>query len=160
MREPVTAYIGLGANLGQAEQALRDALARLGRLPQTVLVRHSSLYRTAPVDADGPDYVNAVAEVSTGLNAPELLEQLQRVESEAGRERPYRHAPRTLDLDLLLYGDAAIASARLEVPHPRMRDRAFVLLPLAEIAPQHVAEAQLRAVAGQAIARLPFGRAG
>jgi len=156
MRAPVTAYIGLGANLGQPEQALHDALARIGQLPQTALVRHSSLYRTAPVDAHGPDYVNAVAEIRTGLNAPELLVQLRTIESDAGRERPYRNAPRTLDLDLLLYGGATIDSAHLQVPHPRMLQRAFVLQPLAEIAPQCVSESQLRAVAGQAITRLPL----
>jgi 2-amino-4-hydroxy-6-hydroxymethyldihydropteridine diphosphokinase len=157
MREPVTAYIGLGANLGQPEQALRAALAQVARLPGTVLVRQSSMYRTAPVDAAGPDFINAVAEIGTTLSAPELLAQLQRIESEAGRERPYRNAPRTLDLDLLLYGAASIASERLQVPHPRLRERAFVLLPLAEIAPQLVSDAQLRAVAEQAVARLPAG---
>jgi 2-amino-4-hydroxy-6-hydroxymethyldihydropteridine diphosphokinase len=157
MREPVTAYIGLGANLGEPAQALRDALARIGQLPATTLVRQSSLYRSAPVDAAGPDYVNAVAEVRTQLTAPELHVQLQGIEIEAGRERPYRNAPRTLDLDLLLFGAATIASARLQVPHPRMHERAFVLMPLAEIAPDLVSEAQLRVVAGQAITRLPAG---
>ncbi|AMO22032.1 2-amino-4-hydroxy-6-hydroxymethyldihydropteridine diphosphokinase [Ramlibacter solisilvae] len=155
MREPVTAYIGLGANLGLPEQALRAALDRIARLPLTALVRRSSLYRSAPVDAGGPDYINAVAEISTGLTAPELLAQLQRIEADAGRERPYRNAPRTLDLDLLLFGAASIASASLQVPHPRMHERAFVLVPLAEIAPQCVSEQQLRSVSGQAIARLP-----
>jgi 2-amino-4-hydroxy-6-hydroxymethyldihydropteridine diphosphokinase len=155
MREPVTAYIGLGANLGQPEQALRGALVRIAELPETILVCQSSMFRSAPVDAQGPDYINAVAEISTGLTAPELILQLQRIESEAGRERPYRNAPRTLDLDLLLYGAATIASARLQVPHPRMHERAFVLLPLAEIAPSRVSDEQLRAVAGQRIERLP-----
>jgi 2-amino-4-hydroxy-6-hydroxymethyldihydropteridine diphosphokinase len=155
MREPVTAYIGLGANLGQSAQALRDALIRIGRLPETSLVRHSSLYCSAPVDAQGPDFTNAVAEISTRLSAPELHAQLQRIETDAGRERPHRNAPRTLDLDLLLFGNATIASARLLVPHPRMNERAFVLVPLAEIAPQLVSDQQLRAVAGQAITPLP-----
>jgi 2-amino-4-hydroxy-6-hydroxymethyldihydropteridine diphosphokinase len=154
MREPVTAYIGLGANLGQSAQALREALIRIGRLPETSLVRHSSLYHSAPVDAQGPDFTNAVAEVSTRLSAPELHAQLQSIETDAGRERPYRNAPRTLDLDLLLFGMAIIASARLQVPHPRMYERAFVLVPLAEIAPRLVSDAQLRAVADQAITRL------
>jgi 2-amino-4-hydroxy-6-hydroxymethyldihydropteridine diphosphokinase len=155
MREPVTAYIGLGANLGQPVQALRDALTRIGQLPETTLAKHSSLYRSAPVDAQGPDYINAVAEVSTRLSAPELHAQLQRIETDAGRERSYRNAPRTMDLDLLLFGSATIASARLQVPHPRMHERAFVLVPLAEIAPQLVSDAQLRAVVGQAIEPLP-----
>src|SRR5688500_4822371 len=108
MREAFRAYVALGANLGDAAQAVKDALTRLGDLDATRLVRHSSLYRSAPVDSHGPDYVNAVAELATRLTAPELLAQLQRVELAAGRERPYRNAPRTLDLDLLLYGDARI----------------------------------------------------
>ena len=95
-----------------------------------------------------------MVELETGLAAPALLAQLQRIEQEAGRERPYRNAPRTLDLDLLLYGSASIASAQLTVPHPRMLLRAFVLVPLAEIAPERVSSEQLAAVAHQAIERL------
>ncbi|HXD42362.1 MAG TPA: 2-amino-4-hydroxy-6-hydroxymethyldihydropteridine diphosphokinase [Ramlibacter sp.] len=154
MRDAVIAYVGLGANLGDAAQAVRDAIARIGQLPDTEVIRRSSFYRTAPVDAGGPDYVNAVAEISTRLAAPDLLAQMQRLEQAAGRERPYRNAPRTLDLDLLLYGSARIDSAQLQVPHPRMNTRAFVLVPLAEIAPQLVAPARLEAVAGQRITRL------
>jgi 2-amino-4-hydroxy-6-hydroxymethyldihydropteridine diphosphokinase len=153
-REPVSAWIGLGANLGDAQQAVLDAADAIGRLPLTTVTRRSSLYRSAPVDAGGPDYVNAVVEVRTGLSAPELLAQLQQVELGAGRTRPYRNAPRTLDLDLLLYGSASIASERLTVPHPRMNERAFVLLPLAEIAPQCVPPAALAAVTSQVIARM------
>ena len=134
---------------------VRDAIAQISALPQTTLTRHSSLYRTAPIDAVGPDYVNAVAEVATHLSAPELLAQLQRLELQAGRRRPYRNAPRTLDLDLLLFGDGRIASAALTVPHPRLRERAFVLVPLAEIAPQRVPADWLAAVAGQPLKRLP-----
>ena len=155
MREPVTAYVGLGANLGEPVRALQQALDALGRLPRTTLVRRSSFYRSAPVDAGGPDFINAVAEISTGLDAPELLAQLQALEQGAGRERPYRNAPRTLDLDLLLYGFARIDSPLLIVPHPRMRERAFVLHPLAEIAPQRVTASELAAVATQRIAPLP-----
>lgn len=151
---PVTACIALGANLGDAPATLRWALARIGALPQTRLVCCSSLYRTAPIDSSGPDYINAVAEVATGLHAPALLQALQQIELTAGRERPYHNAPRTLDLDILLYGDAHIDSPHLQVPHPRMDERAFVLVPLAEIAPQRVSVAQLAAVQGQAIARL------
>jgi len=154
MREEVTAYVGLGANLGDAVQALRTAIARLGTLPHTRVTRSSSLYRTAPFDAGGPDYINAVAELSTGLNAPQLLAQLQSLEHEAGRERPFRNAPRTLDLDLLLFGSGTIASATLSVPHPRMMERAFVLVPLAEIAPHLVDPQQLRAVANQLVTRV------
>ena len=153
-RDPVTAYVGIGANLGDAGKAVREAIARIGRLPHTSVSRHSSLYRTAPVQAAGPDYVNAVAEISTRLTAPDLLAHLQGLEQAAGRKRPYPNAPRTLDLDLLLYGRARIASARLQVPHPRMNARAFVLVPLAEIAPDLVAPAQLAAVADQPLARL------
>lgn len=155
MRDAVTAYVGLGANLGDAAQAVREAIARIAELPHTTVTRQSSLYRTAPVDAGGPDYINAVAEISTRLAAPDLLAQLQRIERAAGRERPYRNAPRTLDLDLLLFGSARIDSTRLQVPHPRMNTRAFVLVPLAEIAPHLVQAAQLEAVAGQRLERLP-----
>jgi 2-amino-4-hydroxy-6-hydroxymethyldihydropteridine diphosphokinase len=155
VRQPVRAFVGLGANLGDPERALHDALAGIAGLPGTQLVGRSRIYRSAPVDAGGPDYLNAVAEVRTRLTAPELLAQLQALEQAAGRERPYRNAPRTLDLDLLLYGDARIASAALTVPHPRMRERAFVLLPLHELAPDCVAQGDLQAVAGQRIAPLP-----
>lgn len=155
MREPVTAFVGLGANLGDAGAALRQALAALGAVPGLRLVRSSRFHRSAPIDAGGPDYVNAVAQVETTLTAPELLRALQSLEDAAGRERPYRNAPRTLDLDLLLYGEARIDSARLTVPHPRMRERAFVLLPLAELAPQRVDARDLAAVAEQRIAPLP-----
>lgn len=151
MREPVTAFVGLGANLGVPQRALADALAALARLPDTRLVRSSRVYRSAPVDAGGPDFFNAVAQLETRLTAPDLLTQLQAIEDAAGRERPYRNAPRTLDLDLLLYGSARIESPSLTVPHPRMTERAFVLVPLADIAPQLVTHAQLQAVAGQRI---------
>lgn len=153
-RQPVTAYVALGANLGDAVQAVRQGIEALRTLPQTQLVRSSPLYRTGPVEASGPDYVNAVVEIATGLDAPELLAQLQAIEARAGRERPYRNAPRTLDLDLLLFGSARMASERLTVPHPRMNERAFVLVPLADIAPALVTPAQLQAVAGQWIERL------
>jgi 2-amino-4-hydroxy-6-hydroxymethyldihydropteridine diphosphokinase len=154
MRDAVTAYVGVGANLGDAADAVRNAIEHLRHLPDTALVAKSSLYRTAPVDSSGPDYVNAVAQLSTRLTAPELLRELQRLENAAGRERPYRNAPRTLDLDLLLFGSARIDSAELQVPHPRMHERAFVLVPLAEITPGLVDEVQLAAVATQGIARL------
>ncbi|MDP3833238.1 MAG: 2-amino-4-hydroxy-6-hydroxymethyldihydropteridine diphosphokinase [Hydrogenophaga sp.] len=150
-RPEVTAYIALGANLGEPAQALRDALRELGSTSGVRLVRASSLYRTAPVDSSGPDYLNAVAEISTTLTAPALLDALQAIEQQAGRERPYRNAPRTLDLDLLLYGQGCIASPRLTVPHPRMSERAFVLVPLVEIAPTLVSPLQLQGVADQAI---------
>lgn len=153
-------FVGLGANLGDAAQTLREALAQLGRLPQTECVAASSLYRSAPVDAAGPDYINAVAELRTQLEPHDLLAQLQALERRFGRERPYRHAPRTLDLDLLLFGDRRVASPALTLPHSGLHQRAFVLAPLAELAPllacaggRSVAEA-LALVADQRISKL------
>jgi 2-amino-4-hydroxy-6-hydroxymethyldihydropteridine diphosphokinase len=148
---PVTAYIALGANLGDARSTLAQTIQALARLPHTSLVQASSLYRSVPVDSSGPDYINAVAEVATRLSAPELLAQLQHLEQVAQRERPYRNAPRTLDLDLLLYGSARIQSPQLCVPHPRLWERAFVLVPLAQIAPGLVGEGALASVRGQGI---------
>lgn len=153
-REPVTAWIGLGGNLGDVAQALREAVQAIDDLPGTRVTARSSLYRTAPCEASGPDYINAVIGIFTTLSAPELLEALQKIEISAGRERPYFHAPRTLDLDLLLYGSARISSPALTVPHPRMGGRAFVLVPLAEVAPDQVSAEQLRSVSGQKIALL------
>ena len=154
MRDAVTAYVGLGANLGDAERAVRDAIVKISNLPHTAVTKQSSLYRSAPVDAGGPDYINAVVELSTSLTAPELLARLQAIEQAAGRERAYRNAPRTLDLDLLLFGDARIASETLQVPHPRMEQRAFVLRPLAEIAPRRVSADLLDAVSDQRLSRI------
>jgi 2-amino-4-hydroxy-6-hydroxymethyldihydropteridine diphosphokinase len=154
-REPVTAYVALGANLGDPAAAVRAAFDALDQVPSTRVVAQSPLYRSAPVDAGGPDFINAVAAVRTALTAPALLAALQAIEQAADRERPYLHAPRTLDLDLLLYGGASIDSPALTLPHPRMRQRAFVLRPLADIAPQLVTPGQLAAVTSQVIARLP-----
>jgi 2-amino-4-hydroxy-6-hydroxymethyldihydropteridine diphosphokinase len=153
-RPEVAAFVALGANLGDAAQTLRDALQTLGCAPDIRLVRASSLYRTAPLQASGPDYINAVAELVTTLTAPALLAALQAIENGAGRERPYRNAPRTLDLDLLLYGSARIDSPHLTVPHPRMGERAFVLVPLHQIAPGLVNPDVLARVSGQAIRSL------
>lgn len=151
MRDWVDAYIGLGGNLGDARVAVQGAIHSIAALPGVELVAQSSLFGSAPVDAGGPDYVNAVVKVRSGLNAMALLEQLQTLELQAGRTRPYINAPRTLDLDLLLYGDAHIMSARLTVPHPRMLQRAFVLHPLAQIAPHRVDAAVLQAVSEQQV---------
>ena len=153
-RDPVVAYIGLGANLGDARQTLQDALQALAQTPGIEQVVASDLYRTAPVDATGPDFINAVAQVHTRLHAMDLLAVLQHIEQAAGRERPYRNAPRTLDLDLLLYGTGHIDSPTLTVPHPRMGERAFVLVPLVALAPDLVSVNALEAVANQAIARI------
>jgi 2-amino-4-hydroxy-6-hydroxymethyldihydropteridine diphosphokinase len=154
------AFVGIGANLGDAQANVQDAILRLARLPHTRLLAHSASYRTAPVDSSGPDYINAVAQLDTTLDAHGLLAALQAIEQAHGRERPYRNAPRTLDLDLLLYGDQLIDTPTLTVPHPRMLERAFVLAPLLEIAPQLAVPgrgplgASLAAAAGQAITRL------
>ena len=145
----VRAYVGLGANLGQPQQAVCHALQELARLPQTRLLGYSRLYRSAPLEAGGPDYVNAVAAVCTALGPLELLGQLQALEQAAGRKRSYRNAPRTLDLDLLLYGDIQLDTPGLQLPHPRMQQRAFVLYPLAELAPEQVSPQALQAVKNQ-----------
>lgn len=129
------AYIGIGANLGDARANVADAIARLAALPASTLLAASSLYRTAPIDAGGDDYLNAVAKIDTALAPHELLQALHGIEQAHGRERPYRNAPRTLDLDLLLYGDEIVATTTLQVPHPRLHQRAFVLVPLLELAP-------------------------
>lgn len=148
------AWIGLGANLGDARATLRTAVQAMAALPGTRLLGCSSLFRSAPVDAGGPDYLNAVAALDTALEPLELLHALQAIELAAGRQRPYRNAPRTLDLDLLLYGDARLDGAELTLPHPRMGLRAFVLLPLAELAPERVGAERLAAVADQRVQRI------
>ena len=153
-RELVNVYAGLGANLGHARQSIDSAILALGKLPETLLVGRSSFYQSAPFQADGPDYTNAVVHLRTRLNAIDLLRAFQSVEDLAGRERPYRNAPRTLDIDLLLYGDGNIQSPELQVPHPRMNERAFVLLPLSELAPDVVTKDELRNVQAQVVTRL------
>lgn len=153
-RVPVTAFVAIGANLGDASTAVLCAINDLAALPATVLVAQSSQYQTAPIASSGPDYINAVVEISTALNAQALLLCLQQIEFEAGRDRPYPNAPRTLDLDILLYGEATVNSPTLTIPHLRMTERAFVLVPLSEIAPERVSKAQLEAVSAQAVTRL------
>jgi 2-amino-4-hydroxy-6-hydroxymethyldihydropteridine diphosphokinase len=153
-RELVNVYAGLGANLGHARQSIDSAILALGKLPETLLVGRSSFYQSAPFQAVGPDYTNAVVHLQTRLNAIDLLRAFQSVENLAGRERPYRNAPRTLDIDLLLYGDGNIQSPKLQVPHPRMHERAFVLLPLSELAPELVTTDELRGVQDQVVNRL------
>ena len=154
MPDLVLATLGVGANLGDPRTAVRKAIEDLAQLPGTVTVAVSSLYGSAPLDADGPDYVNAVLQVRTALSPDALLAALQAIEQQAGRERPYRNAPRTLDLDILLYGEHRVDRDDLQIPHPRMWQRAFVVLPLAEIAPDLVSPAQVQAVAGQGLHRL------
>ena len=150
-----TAYVGVGSNLNDPRAQVLQAFTELDGLPHTRVVRKASLYRSAPMGhAAQPDFVNAVAQVETGLPAERLLAELQAVEARRGRERSFPNAPRTLDLDLLLYGTARIASPALTVPHPRMHERAFVLKPLLEIAPQLPFTAQLDACADQEVERI------
>ncbi|MCG8991397.1 2-amino-4-hydroxy-6-hydroxymethyldihydropteridine diphosphokinase [Laribacter hongkongensis] len=130
------AAIALGANLGDAAASVRDAMQALASLPETRWLAGSPLYRTAPVGyADQPDFVNAVALVETGLTPQELLAALQKLEEQGGRVRSFRNAPRTLDLDLLVYGEVQLDTPELTLPHPRMHERTFVLMPLADVAP-------------------------
>jgi len=155
----VTAYVGLGANLGDARQALQQAAQELAGADGIGELRLSPLYRTAPIESSGPDYINAVAWLRTRLAPHELLDVLQHIERLHGRERPYRNAPRTLDLDLLLYGGQCIDTPRLNVPHPRMHQRAFVLRPLLDLAPEMKLQGKslpelLQACAGQALQAL------
>ena len=130
------AYIGLGANLGQAAASLQAAAAQLAALPGWLDARGSALYRSAPIDSSGPDYWNAVLALETERPPEHLLASLLAIEQQHGRERPYRNAPRTLDLDLLAVGELRLSSPRLSLPHPRLQQRAFVLLPLLELAPE------------------------
>ena len=150
---PSTVWIGLGANLGGRADTLRLAIGAIDAISETRVQRVSSLYRSTPVDAGGPDYLNAVAELSTTLAPQALLQALQAIELAAGRQRPYRNAPRTLDLDIVDWADATIDTATLTVPHPRLWQRAFVLRPLAELVPQRVPASALQAVQTQAIER-------
>ena len=157
----IKSFVGLGANIGEPAVQVRRAIDALGKLPRTRLVRASSLYRSAPVGyKDQPDFVNAVAEIETELGPEALLEELLEIEARFGRTRTFPNAPRILDLDLLLYGEQIVAEPGLAVPHPRMHERAFVLAPLAEIAPQAAlpgrgtAAMLLAACEGQAVARV------
>jgi 2-amino-4-hydroxy-6-hydroxymethyldihydropteridine diphosphokinase len=127
------AWIALGANLGDRRGTLQAAIDALRTLPRTRLTARSRFWASAPVDAGGPDYLNAVVRLDTLLDPHELLAALQRIEARFGRVRSMRNAPRTLDLDLLLAGDAVIDTPTLTVPHPRLHERAFVLRPMADI---------------------------
>jgi 2-amino-4-hydroxy-6-hydroxymethyldihydropteridine diphosphokinase len=155
------AYVGIGSNLEDPRGQVLRAFDELGRLPRTRVTARSSLYRTAPVGhLAQPDFVNAVAALDTQLLAPELLATLLALEARHDRKRSFANAPRTLDLDLLLYGDAQIDEPGLSVPHPRMHERAFVLAPLVEIAPAAAipgvgpASEQLAACSGQKVERI------
>jgi 2-amino-4-hydroxy-6-hydroxymethyldihydropteridine diphosphokinase len=130
----VIAAVALGSNLGDREAHLRFAFEHLAGLLRPL--RRSSLYETTPVGTSGPPFLNAAAVGETQLEAHDLLSALLVLEAERGRERPFRGAPRTLDLDLVLYGDRVVDAPGLVIPHPRFRERRFVLQPLAEIAPR------------------------
>ena len=136
MPEPVPAYIALGANLGEPAVQIERALEELAKLPDSRVVGRSRLYLSRPAGyADQPDFVNAVARLDTTLSARDLLDRLLELEHRHGRVRSFRNSPRTLDLDILLYDRLILNEPGLHLPHPRMHERPFVLLPLAEIAP-------------------------
>jgi 2-amino-4-hydroxy-6-hydroxymethyldihydropteridine diphosphokinase len=141
--------IALGSNLGDSLSIVKDALKILAQTSGITLQAHSSWYQTAPVGPPQPDYLNGCALVDVQLTPQELLETLLRIEAQFGRVREERNGPRTLDLDLLLFDDLILDIPNLQLPHPRMRERAFVLVPLAEIAPNWV-----EPVSGKAIAQL------
>ena len=143
-----------GANLGKAQATVLQAILDVGALATSQLVKASSLYASAPHEAAGPEFVNAVAMYDTDLPPLALLDALQNLEKTAGRERPHLNAPRTLDLDIIFYGDIALDSPCLTLPHPRWQKRAFVLVPLAEISPDKVSPALLSSVANQSVRRI------
>jgi 2-amino-4-hydroxy-6-hydroxymethyldihydropteridine diphosphokinase len=150
-----TAYVGIGSNLKDPRAQVLQAFNELEGLPQTRVVKKSSLYRTEPIGhAEQADYINAVAQLETGLPAERLLAELQALEARHGRERSFPNAPRTLDLDILLFGNARIHSEALTVPHPRMHERAFVLKPLLEIAPELPFQAHLDSCKDQKVERI------
>ena len=146
--------MAFGANLGEAQATVLHAILDVGALATSQLVKASSLYASAPHEAAGPEFVNAVAMYDTDLPPLALLDALQNLEKTAGRERPYLNAPRTLDLDIIFYGDISLDSPRLTLPHPRWQKRAFVLVPLAEISPDKVSPALLSSVANQSVRRI------
>jgi 2-amino-4-hydroxy-6-hydroxymethyldihydropteridine diphosphokinase len=129
------AFIGLGGNIGDTKQLIKDAIVCLAQHPELRILTRSCMYQSAPVDAEGDDYINAVISLETQISPEELLRICQQVELSFGRERPYLNAPRTLDLDVLAYDQIAINNDALTIPHPRMIERSFVLYPLLEIAP-------------------------
>ncbi len=158
-RTPVIAYVGMGANLGEAQATLLAAAKEIGSSPGVHQTWMSPMYRSAPVDAGGPDFTNAVLKVETSLTPEALLSRLQEIELAHGRERPYRNAPRSLDLDLLLHGSEQRQTEFLTLPHPRMHERAFVLMPLRDLAPgmvlsQGIIEELLAACSDQLLSRL------
>ncbi|MEM6425722.1 MAG: 2-amino-4-hydroxy-6-hydroxymethyldihydropteridine diphosphokinase [Cyanobacteria bacterium P01_D01_bin.128] len=160
--QSVMGAIALGSNIGNSIDILKLAVAGLNQAPGVIIIACSSVYRTTPIGPPQPDFLNACVLFSTTLSPERLLNTLLSTEIRFGRQRRERWGPRTLDLDLLLYGDAVVTTPQLEVPHPRMGDRAFVLVPLAEIAPdwidpvsQRSITALLQNVSRQGVERLP-----
>lgn len=129
----VFAYVAIGSNVGDSQAIVQQAMRDIGALPHTVLLEQSSIWKTAPWQTQGPDFLNAVVRVQTSLAPQELMSALLNLENKAGRTRPYRYAPRTLDLDLIFYGNWVIKTPSLEVPHPRWHERDFVKGPLSEL---------------------------
>jgi 2-amino-4-hydroxy-6-hydroxymethyldihydropteridine diphosphokinase len=148
------ACVAVGANLGDAVATVQQALKDVALLPETQLLKASSLYRSAPYEAQGPDFINAVVLIHTQLSPLVLLHALQALELNSGRERPFKNAPRTLDLDIIFHGNSKLNTQELTLPHPRWFERAFVLQPLAEVWPERVTAAQLIAVQDQTIQRM------
>ena len=142
----VPAFIALGANLSKPESQVRAGFEALAMLPNTVLAAMSSLYASAPVGyLEQPDFVNAVARIDTALEPRKLLDALLAIEKRFGRVREFPNSPRTLDLDIILYGESEVREPGLTIPHPRMHERAFVVVPLAEIAPEQIVPGRGRA---------------
>ena len=156
--EATTAYIGLGSNVGEREQTIRNALEALGKREGIVVTAVSRLIETAPVGGPPQEkYLNGVAEMRTTLSPQHLMQTLLQTEDEFGRVRAERWGPRTLDLDLLLYGDAVVETPDLQIPHPRMHERLFVLAPLCDIAPEAI-HPVLRMTAAELLAQLQHCR--
>ncbi len=147
-------FVAFGANLGDAQQTVSEAIELVGQISGTHLIKASSLYRSEPIEAQGPDFVNAVGLFDTVLQPYDLLTELQKLEDQYGRKRPFKNAPRTLDLDLIFYDDLILNSDRLTLPHPRWSERAFVVLPMMDICPDRVSQAQLDAIKNQFIQRI------
>ena len=151
---PVIAFIGAGSNLGDSKGFIHKALNELERFKGLSLLDISPFFRSKPFQAVGEDYINAVIKVECFLNPEDLLSVLHSIESQNGRLRSTLNAPRTLDLDVIFFGHSQIDSPRLKIPHPRWRERAFVLLPLQCIAPERVSDEMLKLVWGQEIRQI------
>ncbi len=136
---PTRAYIGIGSNLENPKEQVSSAISQVDELANVVVTAHSSFYQTTPIGPEGqPDYINAVIQIDTYLSAHQLLNELQNIENQHGRTREVRWGARTLDLDILLFGEETLCDDRLQVPHPRMLERNFVIIPLAEVVPDYV----------------------